>query len=410
MFLRFRFSAALFSLLLALLLGALPLLATPGEAGETGRASLYFANWNVYDAEKGEVRHLPWGKIDRIYHAFWKIIPEETGFSIVSTDSWADTDPKNPAAHFAQYAAYSARYPETEILLSIGGWTCSGYFSQMAGSEAGRASFIESCLNVLNRYSFFSGLDLDWEYPGVYRAGGADDQGNPVLGNDTENYTLLLSELRAALDQRFGKGVKRLTVCASASVSTLEKQDYAALHPYVDTINLMTYDMTDASAPQTGHHSPLYGAESADTAVRYLKDQGVPAAKIAIGTPLYSHGWKNIDLNAAPLGASAQGRNYGGTHLWHEIALLEEEAAPEGPGWHTGYDEAAEAAYLWNDDPLSPYYRSFLSYESSRSLRAKLRYILQEGLGGIIIWQSAGDDALNGWPMTKACYAALHAK
>lgn len=410
MSLRFRFSVALFSLLLALLLSALPLLAAPGEAGEGRRAALYFANWNVYANDSGQVRHLPWGKVDRIYHAFWKIIPEETGFSIASTDPWADTDPKNPAAHFAQYASYSARYPETEILLSIGGWTCSGYFSQMAATEAGRASFIESCLTVLERYPFLSGLDLDWEYPGVYRAGGADDQGNPVLGNDTDNYTLLLRELRSALDQRFGKGVKRLTVCAGASVSTLEKQDYAALHPYVDTINLMTYDMTDASASQTGHHSPLYGAESADTAVRYLKGQGVPAAKIAIGTPLYSHGWKGIDLSDSPLGASAQGKNDGGTHLWQEIAALEREAAPDGPGWHTGYDEGAEAAYLWNDDPLSPYYRNFLSYESSRSLDAKLRYIAEQGLGGIFIWQSAGDDALTGWPMTEKCYTALHAR
>ena len=41
----------------------------------------------------------------------------------------------------------------------------------------------------------FDGLDIDWEYPG-----GGGLEGNAARPEDTENFTLLLSELRTQLD------------------------------------------------------------------------------------------------------------------------------------------------------------------------------------------------------------------
>ena len=386
---------------------ALPLFSFPGHAGAGPRVTVYFANWNVYSSSDGQVSSLPWDRLDCVNHAFWKIIAEGEGFSIAPADAWADVDESNPQAHFPQYARYSARYPDTDILLSIGGWTYSGLFSQMALTQKGRASFIQSCLDTLDAYPFLDGLDLDWEYPGVYRKGGKGDQGNPVAGDDKANYTLLLKELRDALNEHFGPGAKRLTVCAGASGNILSRQDYRALSAYVDQINLMTYDLTGVSSAFTGHHSPLYGEASADAAVKYLLSQGVPAKKISIGTPLYSRGWQKIDLSSSPLGASGVGAS-SGTLLWRQLNKLEASASPlDRPGWHAGYDEAAEAAYLWNDDPSSSDYRRFLTYENARSLAAKLRYIREKGLGGLIVWQSGGDDAAAGWPMITQMANAL---
>lgn len=401
-------NAGMILLVCSLLLYALPLVGPTGSAAAEGTVTVYFPNWNIYQEDASQVRNLPWDRLDRIHHAFWKIVPEENGFALAPTDSWADVDPGNDKAHFPQYADYAARYPQVEILLSVGGWTCSGYFSQMALTKESRASFIQSCIDVLTEYSFLDGLDLDWEYPGVARTGSGKDEGCPVMGDDFRNYTLLLKELRAALDARFGAGKKRLTVCAGASEQILGKQDYAALHPYVDAINLMTYDMTGSYSAVTGHHSPLYGSVSADQAVRYLRGLGVPASKIGIGTPLYCHGWKNVDLSGKIVGASASGKNKGGTLLWKNITAFESAATEDGLGWHTGYDEQAQAAYLWNDDPVSPYYRNFLTYESDRSLAAKLRYIQGEALGGIIVWQSGGDNSAAGWPMLTQMYRTLH--
>ncbi|MBQ9264074.1 MAG: glycoside hydrolase family 18 protein [Clostridia bacterium] len=401
---------------LALLLAFLAMLAQPfypqsvpaGQAREEAQVTVYFPNWNIYSSSSQQVKNLPWNRLDCVNHAFWKVVPQSGGYAIVSTDSWADTDPNNDKAHFPQYAAYAKKYPGVEILLSIGGWTRSGYFSKMSATEHGRATFIQSCVDTLTAYPFFTGLDIDWEYPGVARKGSGDDEGNPVAGDDWTNYVLLLKELRAALDKQFGIGKKRLTVCAGGAEAILAKQNYAALHPYVDRINLMTYDMTGISAKVTGHHSPLYGDPSADTAVKYLLRQGVPARKIAIGSPLYSHGWKNVNLAGSLLGASGTGIT-SATRLWKAVRAYEASAVPIGtPGWHAGYDENAQAAYLWNDDPNASDYRVFLTYENSRSLAAKLEYIRTQGLGGIIVWQSGGDDASSGFPMLTQMHKALH--
>ena len=56
-----------------------------------------------------------------------------------------------------------------------------------------------------------------------------------------------------------------------------------------------------------------------------------------------------------------------------------------------GYDEDKGGAYLFNDDESSEYYKWFLSYESHDTLQAKLDYINENGLAGIIVWESSED-------------------
>jgi len=400
----------IFSVLTIFLFSIAPINNSSANADRKAFVSVYFPNWNIFSQDYAEVKHLPWDRIDRIYHAFWKIVKEGNDFVIRSSDPWADTDSANAKAHFSQYAQYSSRFPNTEILLSIGGWTYSGLFSQMALSQKSRASFINSCIETLIAYPFLDGIDLDWEYPGVARKGSTKDEGNPVAGDDFTNYTLLLKEMREAFDDAFGAGIKKITVCAAGGLGNLKKQDYPSLHPYVDAINLMTYDLI-ASKAITAHHSPLYGQNSADTAVNYLLSCGVPAEKIFIGTPLYNHGWKISNPQQPGIGMQASGANYGGTMLWKTLRKFETSSVPAGtPGWHTGYDESAQAAYLWNDDPNASHYASFLSYENSRSLDAKLNYITAGQLGGIIVWQAGGDDASAGWPMITQMHKRFSAQ
>ena len=370
--------------------------------------TVYFPNWNIYSDSRCDVKGLPWERLDCVNHAFWEVVPQDGGFAVVSTDPWADTDPDNPVAHFPQYAECAEKYPDTKILISIGGWTDSGHFSEMALTKESRGSFISSCLETLDAYPFLSGLDIDWEYPGVEREPEDEsDEGCPVVGDDWTNYTLLLKEIREALDEHYGQGKKILTVCAGASVGwSLSKQDYAALHPYVDRINLMTYDMAGSWEENTGHHTALLGEVSAETAVNYLLEQGVPANKITIGSPLYSHGWKMNELTQETVGAAATAID---DMTWHELLALEQAAAPEGtPGWHKGYDKEKEAAWLWNDDPASPDYLKFITYESADSLAAKLTYINEHGLGGLIVWEVHGDSIDNDWPMITQMHRGLH--
>ena len=114
---------ALLALFLLLAASAAPVRA---EASNAGRLTVYFPNWNVYSDTACQVRNLPWDRLDCINHAFWKVVPADGGYAIASTDPWADTDTANSRAHFPQYAECAEKYPDTKILLSIGGWTECG--------------------------------------------------------------------------------------------------------------------------------------------------------------------------------------------------------------------------------------------------------------------------------------------
>ena len=127
--------------------------------------------------------------------------------------------------------------PGLRVMLSIGGWG-SGRFSEMAASDENRRAFAADCRLVCNEFGL-DGIDIDWEYPTQTSAGiSASPQ-------DTENFTLLMRDLRQAL----GKNLW-LTL---ASVGSAQYIDFRSCVQYLDMVNVMAYDM--GSAPK--HHAAL---------------------------------------------------------------------------------------------------------------------------------------------------------
>src|SRR5699024_10779371 len=151
--------------------------------------------------------------------------------------------------------------------------------------------------NLIRKYPWISGIDIDWEYPGCSTAGerlpdpDADDgdEGCPIWGTaaeDSANFVLLLSELKAALAESFGEGIKKVTACAGGSTtSILPMQDWKGAAAYLDMINLMTYDLAGVWDGVTGHASSFQGTKkTAD----YMTALGIPEEKLCIGSPLYA--------------------------------------------------------------------------------------------------------------------------
>ncbi|MDR0820868.1 MAG: glycoside hydrolase family 18 protein [Oscillospiraceae bacterium] len=388
-------------------------------AAEKKQLSVYFANWACYtDAhQKQTVDMLPWDRLTTINHAFWKITPNGNSYTIASSDSWSDIEMGN--SHFGNYAKYHAMYPDVNIMLSVGGWTLSNAFSPMAMTEAGRASFIQSCIDTMNKYPFFAGIDIDWEYPGVTR----DECGSDP--KDGANYTSLLKEMRAAFDKAYGAGKKRITVCAPANNSDIiadngqVNQNLKEISKYVDMINIMTYDLAGTFDPVTGYQTNLYPSTkfstfSTDDSVKFFIKQGVPAAKICIGAPLYSRGWANVsaaDANSAvgksgnggeAVRGTIDGGEIGGQNPWFLIKEYELSSS-----FSKGYDKTAEAAYIYCNDKNSKYYGNFYTYENETSLAAKLDYINSKNLGGMIVWEASGDSISGGYPMLSQMAKAL---
>lgn len=79
----------------------------------------------------------------------------------------------------------------TKVELSIGGWG-SGRFSEMADNDSLRTSFAADCARKVEEYGL-DGIDIDWEYPGSSMAGISSCE------RDTDNFTLLMRDIRAAI-------------------------------------------------------------------------------------------------------------------------------------------------------------------------------------------------------------------
>ena len=156
--------------------------------------------------------------------------------------------------------ALKKRNPALRVLISIGGWEADG-FSDAALSEASRATFAKSAVELMRRHGA-DGLDIDWEYPGQ-GAGGIK-----YRPEDKQNFTLLLAELRRALDAASEadgrKGAERyLLTIASADREYFDYTEMDRLHVHLDWINVMTYDFFNSLTPTTGHHAGLYASEFA---------------------------------------------------------------------------------------------------------------------------------------------------
>ncbi len=411
---------------------------------------VYFPNWNLEGKEAllgGEVANIDWENVTFINHAFWAVEPDDgstltsfeqrssglsarTKFRLVSTEPKADLEDNSESAlveglprnHFAEYAYFSEKYPDVNILISIGGWSRCGYMSEMAYTPEGRTSFVNACVDLINKYPWIDGIDIDWEYPGGSKDGerlpeSDTDQGCPIFGTarqDNVNFAALLEELRQTLDDTFGIGVKKLTACASASTGwTLPMQDWVLLEPNLDYINIMTYDLAGLWDGCTGHASSFWSAKAA-AVYFYGIDSKISRRKLNIGSPMYSTSFLMTTPPSSPVSAvgnkiekfkPTQGEiNESDIKVFEAQAVsgytcVEEngiwkmgESFDNGAvGWHMGYDSKKDAAYIYNDDPASDYYLWYLSYENHLSLQKKLDFINESGIAGVIVWESSQD-------------------
>jgi len=239
--------------------------------------------------------------------------------------------------------------PELKVLLSIGGWT-SGRFSEMAATKENRQSFARDCRRIVDEFGL-DGIDMDWEYPTSSEAGISSSP------DDTENFTLLMEELRQLLGD-----TKLLT---AATICTARYIDFKNCLQYMDLVNVMSYDMSD---PNKQHHAALYpspisGYCTASQAVEAHLKAGVPKEKLVMGMPFYAKGRrsdKGVD-------------NY-----------LRTGELPQG--YQKCWNEEAQANYIANEKGEFVW-----AYETVRSLTAKCQYIIDNDLRGGMYWDYVSD-------------------
>ncbi|GGJ18643.1 glycosyl hydrolase family 18 protein [Deinococcus roseus] len=378
----------------------------------------YFTNWAVYGPTGYKVKDIDTSgaaaSITHINYAFGNV--NQAGECAI-TDAWADYQkPFDPAdsvdgtgetwgdtlrGHFAELKKLKAKYPKIKVMISLGGWTLSKWFSDAAATDAGRKKLASSCIDLFIKGNLplidkdvaggpgsgagiFDGIDIDWEYPG-----GGGDPGNVVRPEDKENFTLLLNEFRAQLDTLSETTSKHylLTIAAPAAPSKIAQTEPDKYQGALDFINLMAYDFRGgwAATGPTNFHSNLYaspndpmtdGTEifSVETTVKEFQKYGIPNNKLVVGIPYYGQGWKGV--------ANVNNGLY--------------QTATESAGTRT-YRELKDFGPRF-DDPISKQMwafdgSTFWTFDDEKVIQEKARYIRSLELGGTMVWSLDGDDA-----------------
>src|SRR3984885_3365889 len=265
------------------------------------------------------------------------------------------------AENFAALNSLKHDNPHLTVLVSVGGWTWSGNFSDMALTSKSRNLFIESAVKFVQKYNL-DGLDIDWEYPGM-----AGDK-NRFRPEDKQNYTLLLKELRKRFDREEKSLGRHLvtSIATGASTDFLEHTEMARVQRYVDTINLMSYDYyVPVWDKTTGHHAPLFTTPadpkkiSADRTVHEYESAGVPPGKLVLGVPFYGKSWIQVpDRNH---GLYQPGKEAPNTYLPYSALT-----SLQNSGYTRYWDSNASALYLYNRN-----IQTFISYDDPESLKKK---------------------------------------
>ena len=276
-----------------------------------------------------------------------------------------------------RFVAYKHNgYPELKVKLQMGGWgkNADGW-SQMARDPQKRKAFIDECVAICQLYDI-DGFDIDWEYPTYAAKDG--DYVNGASPADYENFVTLFKEMREAMPDK---------ILSYAASDSGKYTDNFGVLPYIDYINVMTYDQ--GNPPY--HNSSLYrssvtGSRCCAEAIDdiFYGKQGIPYQMMNFGLAFYGHGdgYKQSVGNRYPSSV--------------DYSKLEDIFFK---GTCDGYDVKGVNYRIWDNVAKVPYLgdalgRMYASYEDVESINAKVEFAKSRNMLGVMIWEYRHDNSL----------------
>jgi chitinase len=350
----------------------------------------YFPQWGLYGGYfvKNLITSGSAPLLTHINYAFGNIVNSQCQ----SYDTWADyqdplaavetvngqadsSDPNAFAGNFHQLQELKQLYPQLKIVMSIGGGSLDPALWSAAATKENRAAFVKSCVDMYINGNFatgitepgiFDGFDIDWEFP--------------ASPSDRVNLTQLLAEFRSQLDA-VRPGLT-LTLVAPPGSWAFNFIDLNKAQSFVDFFNVETYDYNGPWANETGFVAPLYrtqfdpdGSNNANATIQTYLHRKVDPQKMMFGIPFYGYAW-----TASP------GRHHG----------LFQPGTPVDQGDADNYIVTIAQGYTKYRDPTTkaPWLydgTTFWTFDDPASIWFKMRYVHDQHLGGVMIWDLSSD-------------------
>ncbi|KAK5646284.1 hypothetical protein RI129_004748 [Pyrocoelia pectoralis] len=330
----------------------------------------YYGSWSVYRPGNGafNVENIDPHLCTHLIYAFVGI--DATG-SIRILDSWNDID----KGAFRRFNELKSKNPNLKTLIAVGGWReVSEAYSRMAGDRALRHNFINSAIMFMTTHGFDS-FDIDWKYP-------AQRGGVPA---DKANFATLVSEFRTAIGTRFllsiATGATADHIANSYDVHIISNVSleyififklYVHVSSNLDFINVMTYDLHGSWSGVTEANAPLHS--TAGVSVSQCIDawiaNGADPSKIVMGIPVYGRTFTLANPAVNGMGAPAP-----------QPGNLELQTNP----WTIVWDDAQKVPYAFRQN-------QWISCDNQQSVKSKMEFLRQRGLGGAMLWSIETDD------------------
>ncbi len=330
----------------------------------------YYPSWargSGFSADKIDA-----AKLTHIHYAFANISAD---CRLIMAQS--STDLKN----FSDLRALKSKNPALKIIISVGGWDNSKYFSDAAATSSSRETFSQSCVNFLLTNGL-DGIDLDWEYP---VSGGV--AGNIHRTQDKQNLTTLVRAIRQKLNAQTAKSGKQyvLSMTGAPDAGFINHIELTSLLPSLDYLFIMGYDMHGSWDDYSDFNAPLYAPTEPSPQYKVSVNQGIQAylnagaspRKLVLGMPFYgycytgvsaaNHGLYSTFTSAKSIGYDSVMANY-----------------LNNPAFTSYYHSTAMVPYLFGNN-------TFISYENPQSIAKKAELAKQYGLLGVGAWELSFD-------------------
>lgn len=315
-------------------------------------------------------------------------------------------DPAKAQGALGALGKLKAANPDMQVSLSLGGWSMSEAFYDIVRDPARLPILVDSIVAIFVKFPMFTGIDIDWEYPGA--PGNAPRPGETFNPNkydvdDAAYFAVLIQAVKDKLPS------VEISIASIADPVKLANSNIPLLIAAgVDFINLMCYDLFGTPwATTLHHHCNLYRSDptdltenSADSAVQYLLGLGVDSRKICLGYAAYSRNAQQAKLTSvSPLKGTYTPRPGTVTQGSFESGVIEHPDMlynywdPETKAPLNGYilytDDKADADYLYNPDT-----ELFISFDTPRTIKAKGEYVKKLNLRGLFSWMGDYDNGL----------------